>query len=56
MIAVPFSEQAAERGIVGGERRPAGAKAHLDSIAFAARLKPCPFKTLSFSAACKVVP
>jgi hypothetical protein len=26
-------------------KHPSGAKAHVDSIAFAARLKSCPFKT-----------
>ena len=39
-----------------GEERPSGAEAHVDSAAFAARLKPCPFKAARFSAACKAVP
>jgi hypothetical protein len=54
--------QAAEKGLRSSENpeeRPAGAKAHVDSIAFAARLKSCPVTKLSkiageksFSAAC----
>jgi hypothetical protein len=39
-----------------GEIHPSGAKARHYFVAFAARLKPCPFKTTEFSAACKVVP
>ena len=41
-------------------KHPSGAEARVDFAAFAARLKPCPFKTetaqMSFSASCKVVP
>jgi hypothetical protein len=32
---------------------PSGAKARVDFAAFAARLKPCPFKTLTYSEAPK---
>jgi hypothetical protein len=32
-----------------GEKRPSGAKANADFAAFAARLKPCPFKTSTYS-------
>jgi hypothetical protein len=34
------------------QENPAGAEAHPLYFAFAARLKPCPFKKASFSAAC----
>ena len=39
-----------------GGKYPSGTKAHVDSIAFAARLKSCPFKAMSFSASCEVAP
>jgi hypothetical protein len=32
---------------------PQGAKAQVNLVALAARLKPCPFKATSFSAACR---
>jgi predicted flavoprotein YhiN len=35
------------------EKHPSGPKGHVDATALAARLKPCPFKTAGFSAACK---
>jgi len=35
------------------EKHPSGAKAHVDLIALAARLKSCPVTKLRFSAACK---
>jgi hypothetical protein len=41
--------EAAEKGLVSGERpeeHPSGAKALVDLIAFTARLKSCPFKTV----------
>jgi hypothetical protein len=53
------TKEAAEKLDVSDEivgRHPSGAEAHGDSIAFAARLKSCPFKAMSFSAACLVVP
>jgi hypothetical protein len=50
------AEEAAEKlgksDETGGEH-PAGAEAHVNSIAFAARLKSCPFEAMSFSAACE---
>jgi hypothetical protein len=49
------AQEAAEKGMFSGkmtEEHPAGAKAHVHSIAFAARLKSGPFKAASFSAAC----
>jgi hypothetical protein len=51
--------QAAEKRGTGGEfaeKLPSGAKARVDSTPLTARLKPCPFKAMSFSATCKVVP
>jgi hypothetical protein len=42
------AKQAAEKGLILEERpekHTSGAKALVDLIAFAARLKPCPFKT-----------
>jgi hypothetical protein len=57
------AKEVAEKGIVGGEMDPAGAKAHLYYQPFAARLKSCPdtkpsqiAREGSFSAGCKVVP
>jgi len=35
------------------KKYPSAAKAGTDFAAFTARLKPCPFKAASFSAACK---
>jgi hypothetical protein len=46
---VAEAKEAAEKGLVSGERpeeHPSGAKALVDLIAFTARLKPCPFKTV----------
>jgi hypothetical protein len=43
-----MTEQLAEKVLILselGRKHPSGAKAHIDLIAFAARLKPCPFKT-----------
>jgi hypothetical protein len=43
------AKEAAEKGLVSGERpeeHPSGAKALVDLIAFTARLKSCPFKTV----------
>jgi hypothetical protein len=51
-------EAAGKLGIsdeIGG-RHPSGAEAHVDSIAFVARMKACHFKAMSFSAACKTSP
>jgi hypothetical protein len=53
------TKQAAEKRGTGGEfaeKLPSGAKARVDFTPLTARLKPCPFKVMSFSAACKVVP
>jgi len=53
------TSQAAEKRGTGGEfaeKLPSGAKARVDSKPLAARLKPCPFKAMSFSAPCSVVP
>jgi hypothetical protein len=53
------TEQAAEKRGTGGEfaeKLPSGAKARADSAPLTARLKPCPFKAMSFSATCEVVP
>jgi hypothetical protein len=47
------AKQAAEKGLILEERpekHTSGAKALVDLIAFAARLKPCPFKTAAQSA------
>jgi hypothetical protein len=54
-LASGAKEAAEELGISDefGGRHPSGAEAHVDSIAFVARLKSCPFKAMSFSAACK---
>jgi hypothetical protein len=41
------AKEAAEKGLdlkARFERHPSGAEAHVDLSAFAARLKPCPFK------------
>jgi len=40
----------------GEGKRPSAAKAATDFAAFAARLKPCPFKAGEFSAASEAVP
>jgi hypothetical protein len=53
------TEEAAEKvGVSGeiGKKHPSGAKALLCYESFTARLKSCPFKTMCFSAASKVVP
>jgi excinuclease ABC subunit C len=49
---------AEKRGVSGesGKKQSSGAEALVDLAAFTARLKPCPFKTASFSAACSAVP
>jgi hypothetical protein len=52
------AKQAAEKGQMTGEffrKLPAGAKAHIDFRLLTARLKSCPFKTMSFFAACKAL-
>jgi len=58
MLAFPAPVQAAEKGLISGEKpekRPSGAKAHVDFQAFAARLKSCPVTKPRISAACVVV-
>jgi hypothetical protein len=50
------AKQAAEKGLISTkmpEKHTSGAKAHADFKPLTARLKPCPFKAISFSAACK---
>jgi hypothetical protein len=54
------AEEAAEKrmftGLKNPKNHPSGPKGHVRFVAFAARLKPCPFKTSSFSAGCEAVP
>ena len=50
------AKQAAEKGMVSDDipqEHPSAAKADVDSMPLTARLKSCPFKAASFSAACK---
>jgi len=56
LIRPQGGEEAAEKGIVRGEKHPAGAEARVILLALAARLKSCPFKAIGFSAAGEVVP
>jgi hypothetical protein len=52
------AEQAAEkwgRGDESFQELPSGPKGPIDFAAFAARLKSCPFKAESFSAACEAL-
>jgi hypothetical protein len=56
MDVTEAAEQAAEKGldfIRTSEIHPSGPEGLIDFAAFTARLKSCPFKTTSFSAACK---
>ncbi len=51
------TKQAAEKGMVSddvSQEHPSAAKAGVDFMPFSARLKSCPFKASSFSAACNV--
>ena len=53
------AEPAAEEGEVSinsGERHPSGPEGRADFGPFMARVNSCPFKTSSFSAACKILP